>query len=91
VRQLADRKASIDPSDLKGGKMLEYATVCGETLAKAHARTGDPIALAAYCGDTPKLDKAIAKFALAYADQADTDYAVFKRAIRAGKIKAEKG
>ncbi len=57
VRQLADRKAAIDPADLKGRKMLEYVTVCGETLAKAHARAGDPLAIAGYCGDTPKLDR----------------------------------
>jgi uncharacterized protein (DUF2252 family) len=87
VRQLADRKASIDPSDLKGRKMPEYAMVCGETLAKAHARTGNPIALAAYCGNAPKLDKAIAKFAIAYADQMTKDYALFKHAIRTGRIK----
>jgi len=90
VRQLTDRKAAIDPHDLKGGKMLEYVTVCGETLAKAHARTGDPVALAGYCGETIKLDKAIAKFAVAYADQITKDYTVFNKAIRSGRVKAAK-
>ncbi len=88
VRQLADRKASIDPMDLKGKKMLEYVTVCGETLAKAHARTGDPLALAGYCGDTPKLDKGIAKFSTLYADQMTKDHEVFLKAIKTGKVKA---
>ena len=87
VRQLADRKAAIDPADLKGKKMLEYVTVCGETLAKAHARTGDPVAIAGYCGDTAKLDEAIAQFATAYADQMTKDYGAFLKAIKAGKIK----
>jgi len=88
VRQLADRKAAIDPMDLQGRKMLEYVTVCGETLAKAHARTGDPLAIAGYCGTTEKLDKAIAQFAALYADQMTKDYGVFIKAIKSGKIKA---
>lgn len=90
VRQLADRKAAIDPLDLKGGKMLEYAGVCGETLAKAHARTGDPLAIAGYCGGGVKLDNAIAKFAALYADQMTKDYSVFRKAIKSGKIRAAK-
>ena len=91
VRQLADRKAAIDPMDLKGKKMLEYVTVCGETLAKAHARTGDPLAIAGYCGDTSKLDEAIAKFASLYADQMAKDYTTFVKAIKSGKVKATAG
>jgi uncharacterized protein (DUF2252 family) len=88
VRQLADRKAAINPMDLKGKKMLEYVTVCGETLAKAHARTGDSLAISGYCGDTAKLDKAIAKFAALYADQMTKDHEVFIKAIKNGKVKA---
>jgi uncharacterized protein (DUF2252 family) len=88
VRQLADRKAAIDPLDLKGKSMFEYVTVCGETLAKAHARTGDPVALAGYCGNTAKLDKAITKFATAYADQTTIDYLMFLKALKAGKFKS---
>src|SRR5258708_1027213 len=91
VRQLADRKAAIDPLDLKGSAMLEYVTVCGETLAKAHARTGDPVAISGYCGDNAKLDKAIAQFAVLYAAQITKDYEVFMKAIKAGKIKAVEG
>ncbi|HEX4086755.1 MAG TPA: DUF2252 domain-containing protein [Chthoniobacteraceae bacterium] len=88
VRQLADHKAAIDPGELCGETLLEYAVVCGKALAKAHARTGDAQAMAGYCGDTPKLDKAIAIFAMTYADQTAADYGIFAKAIKAGKIKA---
>jgi uncharacterized protein (DUF2252 family) len=88
VRQLADHKAAIDPAELKGATLDEYAVVCGKVLAKAHARTGDAAALYGYCGDTAKLDKALVKFAVAYADQTTKDYEVFMKAIKAGKIKA---
>jgi uncharacterized protein (DUF2252 family) len=88
VRQLADHKAAIDPADLKGETLSEYAVVCGEVLAKAHARTGDAAALYGYCGDSGKLDKAMVKFATAYADQTTKDFAVFTKAIKAGKINA---
>jgi uncharacterized protein (DUF2252 family) len=88
VRQLADHKAAIDPAELKGATLLKYANVCGKVLAKAHARTGDAAAIFGYCGDTAKLDKAIAQFAAAYADQMEADYQVFVKAIKAGDIKA---
>jgi uncharacterized protein (DUF2252 family) len=88
VRQLADHKAAIDPEELKGATLLEYATVCGKVLAKAHARTGDAAALYGYCGDSAKLDKAIGKFATAYADQTTKDYEEFLKEIKAGRIKA---
>jgi uncharacterized protein (DUF2252 family) len=87
VRQLADHKAAIDPGELKGGILIEYAVVCGRMLAKAHARTGDAAALYGYCGDSAKLDKAIGQFALAYADQTTEDYEVFLKAIKGGAIK----
>jgi uncharacterized protein (DUF2252 family) len=88
VRQLADHKAAVDPAELKGEALLEYAVVCGKVLAKAHARTGNAAALYGYCGDAVKLDKAIGKFALTYADQTRLDYDQFMKAIKAGKIKA---
>jgi uncharacterized protein (DUF2252 family) len=87
VRQLADHKAEIDPEELKGASLLEYAVVCGKVLAKAHARTGDAAALAGYCGHSVKFDEAIGKFALVYADQTARDYEVFLKAIKAGKIR----
>ncbi|HLX59788.1 MAG TPA: DUF2252 domain-containing protein [Planctomycetota bacterium] len=79
VRQLADHKASINPLDLNGRALAEYGMVCGAILAKAHARTGDAAAIAGYCGNSDKFDKAIAKFAAAYAEQTERDWKAFKR------------
>ena len=87
VRQLADHKASIDVADLKGDGLLQYALMCGEVLAKGHARSGDPCALAGYLGASPKFDSAIAAFALGYADQTASDHAKFVAAVKAGRIK----
>jgi uncharacterized protein (DUF2252 family) len=92
VRQLSDHKASIEPQELTGRALEEYATVCAELFAKAHARTGDPGVLIGYCGaSSDRLDRAIRKFALAYADQTEADYALLRRAVRQGKIKARRG
>ena len=88
VRQLADHKAAVNPTALKGEALAEYALVCGETLAKAHARTGDAAALAGYCGSSLKLDKAMEKFARSYAEQTYQDYEAFLKAIQSGRIKA---
>jgi uncharacterized protein (DUF2252 family) len=91
VRQLADHKAAIEPEQLKGPALKAYARVCGELLAKAHARTGDAAILYGYCGDTDRLDRAIGKFAIAYADRTEADHAAFVKAIRAGRIRARMG
>jgi uncharacterized protein (DUF2252 family) len=88
VRQLSDHKASISNQDLKGKGLMEYATTCGEVLAKGHARSGDPAVLAGYLGGSARWDKALAKFSVVYADQTTTDFEAFKKAIRNGKIKA---
>jgi uncharacterized protein (DUF2252 family) len=88
VRQLSDHKASIDLANLQGQALLEYAVVCGELLAKGHARTGHPGAIAGYCGNSSQLDKAIAKFAKAYADQTENDFKQFKKAIASGRVRA---
>lgn len=90
VRQLSDHKGAIDDRDLYGKGLLSYAHTSGEILAKGHARSGDPCALAAYIGSGAKLDKAIVKFAIAYADQSTLDYEKFRDAIRAGRIKASR-
>ena len=89
VRQLSDHKASIETADLEGQRLSDYATVCGEVLAKGHARSGDACALAGYCGSSDKLDKAIAHFALAYADQTAADHQKLVDAIRQGTVKAD--
>jgi uncharacterized protein (DUF2252 family) len=88
VRQLCDHKASIDLANLKGTALREYAVVCGELLAKGHARTGDAGAIDGYCGNSSKLDNALAKFAKAYADQAENDFAQFKKAIAKDRVRA---
>jgi uncharacterized protein (DUF2252 family) len=80
VRQLADHKAVLQPADLQGSTLLAYARLCGEVLAKGHARTTDAARLAGYVGASRKLDVAIAKFAAAYADQTRADFRLFKRA-----------
>lgn len=88
VRQLNDHKASIDAADLKGDALLQFAKVCGSVLAKGHSRSSDPAVIAGYCGDNDKLDKAITRFALEYADQTTADHESFVKAVRRGKIRA---
>jgi uncharacterized protein (DUF2252 family) len=88
VRQLADHKASIETTDLAGAALVDYALVCGEIFAKAHARTGDAAVLSGYAGEGDKLPKALAEFSLRYADQATRDYDVFMRAIKDGTLEA---
>ncbi|HKD16362.1 MAG TPA: DUF2252 domain-containing protein [Thermoanaerobaculia bacterium] len=88
VRQLADHKAKVEVTDLKGVALTRFALVTGEILGKAHARTGDAASIAGYCGRSDRLDKAIARFALRYADQTEKDYGLFRRAIRSGVLKA---
>ena len=82
VRQLADHKAALDPSELTGGTFPAYASLCGEVLAKGHARTGDAAMLAGYVGSSPRLDKAIARFAVAYAAQTKADHKQFNASLR---------
>lgn len=82
VRQLRDHKASVAEDDLKGDGLRQYAVICGELLAKGHARSGDSCALFGYMGASLRFDKAIAKFAVAYADQTTKDWEKYKRATR---------
>jgi uncharacterized protein DUF2252 len=70
--------------------LTEYAKVCGEVLAKGHARSGDPMQLAGYCGAGNKLDDAMAEFADRYAEQTMRDFETLKKAIKTGKIKVQK-
>lgn len=88
VRQLADHKAGIEADELKGDALLEYAAVSGEVFAKAHARTGDAAALVGYCGRSDRLDRALRKFAFAYAAQTEKDHAALVVAIKKGRLKA---
>jgi len=73
VRQLNDHKGSIDLEDLTGGGLEAYAEVCGELLARGHARSGDPLILAGYIGSGDGFAEALAKFGSLYADQTEKD------------------
>ena len=86
VRQLWNGKGSIDLSTLSPEQLTKFAEICGWTLAHAHARTGNRFAIAAYLGDTDSFDKAISKFARAYAKQNEADYQRFLAALAAGEL-----
>jgi uncharacterized protein (DUF2252 family) len=77
VRQLNDYKGSIEIADLKGEGLTQYAEICGELLARGHARSGDAIELAGYIGTSDRLVEAIVDFAVDYADQTEADYEAF--------------
>ncbi len=87
-RQLRDMKMAVDPVQLSKEDWPEYAAICGWALARAHARTGDAAKIAGYLGKNEVFDNAITKFAAAYADQTERDYAALLKAIRAGRIRA---
>jgi uncharacterized protein (DUF2252 family) len=90
VRQLRDHKAGIEDDDLIGSGLVQYAHMAGELLAKGHARSGDASALFGYLGTADKFDTAMARFAIAYANQTVKDWEALRHAIRQGKIKAAK-
>jgi uncharacterized protein (DUF2252 family) len=79
VRQLSDHKGNIEIDDLKGQGLTDYAEMCGELLARGHARSGDACQLAGYLGTGEKFGEAIAKFAEAYADQSETDWKALRK------------
>src|SRR5262249_33769393 len=87
VRQLNDHKSSIEPEELGGRRLAEYSRVCAELLAKGHARSGDPVALASYLGKSGKAERALLQFAVKYADQTEADYRVFRKAMKRGFAK----
>jgi len=88
IRQLHDWKGSADVEVMVPSGAKIYARFCGETLARAHARSGDRVAIAAYLGHTDRFDRAIAEFAVAYADQNERDYAAFTDAVASGRLEA---
>ena len=88
VRQLRDWKFSVPIEAMVPAGMRVYAQLCGWTLARAHARSGDRIALAAYLGGSAKFDQAIADFAETYADQNERDYAALQAAVKDGKVES---
>jgi uncharacterized protein (DUF2252 family) len=90
-RQLRDMKGSIEISRLPPDEMVMYAQTCGWVLARAHARSGDRIAIAAYLGKSDRFDRAITRFATAYADQTERDHATLATAAKQGRIRVETG
>jgi uncharacterized protein (DUF2252 family) len=90
VRQLRDWKLSLDVDDMVPSDMRLYGQLCGWTLARAHARSGDRIAIAAYLGGADVFERAIAEFAAAYADQNERDYHALVGAVSSGRITAER-
>jgi Uncharacterized protein conserved in bacteria (DUF2252) len=89
LRQLRDWKGSADISGMTVAGMALWGRMCGWTLARAHARSGDRVAIGSYLGKTDGFDRAIAGFADAYADQNERDYGLLQDAVRAGRLGAD--
>ena len=91
VRQLRDWKYSFDIESLRPEGLKLYGELCGWTLARAHARSGDRIAIASYLGGSDVFDQAISQFAQAYADQNERDHQALVTAVESGRLTAEQG
>ena len=91
IRQLWDGKGSALVDTMSPSAMTAYAGLCGWTLARAHARSGDAVAIAGYLGSGDSFDRAVAEFAESYADQNEADYAVLRQAVDEGRIASEVG
>jgi len=91
IRQLWDSKGSAVIETMSPNVLTWYAQVCGRTLARAHARSGDAVSIAAYLGVGVAFDRALTSFAEAYADQNERDYSALQEAVKAGRITAETG
>ena len=90
-RQLRDMKGSAEIESMTPTGLTLYAWTCGWTLARAHARSGDPVAIAACLGGSDAFDKSIDDFSQRYADQNERDYQQFVKAIRSGRLQALQG
>jgi uncharacterized protein (DUF2252 family) len=90
-RQLRDWKGSVEVNGMTPAGMDVWGRMCGWTLARAHARSGDRIAIAAYLGKSETFDAAVTEFSSAYADTTERDYAALKRAVAEGRIRADVG
>jgi uncharacterized protein (DUF2252 family) len=89
IRQLRDWKGSADISGMTPAGMGLWGRMCGWTLARAHARTGDRVAIASYLGGSDVFERALVKYARSYADQNEEDYRDLQKAVRSGQIVAE--
>ncbi len=86
VRQLRDMKLKPLMEHFSSTEMIGFGEWCGWTLARAHARTGEPAVIGGYLGNSDKFDKAIAAFSIAYANQTERDYELLKKAARKGEL-----
>jgi uncharacterized protein (DUF2252 family) len=91
VRQLRDWKGSAEIDAMTAEELISYGRLCGATLARAHARSGDRIAIAAYLGSGDVFDRALVAFGESYADQNERDYAALGAAVKSGRVIAETG
>jgi len=91
VRQYRDWKGSADVEAMTADELCWYGRLCGATLARAHARSGDRIAIAAYLGAGSGFDKALTVFAEAYADQNERDHQALAAAVRCGRVVVRTG
>jgi uncharacterized protein (DUF2252 family) len=89
VRQLRDMKVAANLTTFTPEFLTAYGQLCGETLARAHAKSGDATLIAGYLGTSPSFDEALRDYALAYADQVEQDYETFQQAVRAGRFPVE--
>ena len=90
-RQLRDMKGSALVESMAPLALTFYARTCGWTLARAHARSGDPIAIAEYLGDSDEFDRSVTDFSRRYADQNERDFEEFTQAVRSGRLQAQEG
>jgi predicted alpha/beta hydrolase len=90
-RQLRDMKGSVDVETMAPVGLKFYAGICGWTLARAHARSGDPIAIAEYLGEDDQSERSITDFSRRYADQNEQDYQAFAKAIRSKRLPVLEG
>jgi hypothetical protein len=89
VRQFRDMKVSAEVETFKPSTLVGYATLCGWTLARAHAKSGGAAMIAGYLGSSEPFDDALAHYSEAYADQAERDFKTFQAALRSGRLSTE--
>jgi uncharacterized protein (DUF2252 family) len=89
VRQFRDMKVTAEPESFKASNLESYAIMCGWALARAHAKAGDASMISGYLGSKDTMDEALVQYSMAYADQAERDFAMFQAAIRSGRLSTE--
>ena len=90
-RQLKDWKGSAEIEQMVPEGMATYGQLCGWTLARAHARSGDRVAIASYLGKSDRFDRAVLEFSKAYAEQNERDYQQLAAAVKSGRVEAQTG